>query len=138
MKSSTKALIALHFLLMIYSMGGIFSKKAAGVPFLSVRFCLYYAGIIFLLGIYAIFWQQIIKQLPLTTAFANKAVTVIWGMIWGMLFFAEKPTPGKLFGIALVVVGIALFAFADKEQENEPSSDAGQSRDALSKEDQNE
>ena len=82
-------------MLMIYSMSGICSKLASGEAFLSFRFCFYYAIIILLLGFYAIGWQQIIKRLPLTTAFANKAVTVIWGIIWGAVFFHEKVTVGK-------------------------------------------
>ena len=75
--------------------------------------------VIVLLGIYAIGWQQVIKQLPLTTAFANKAVTVVWGIVWGMLFFSEQLTVGKLVGAVLVVFGVVLFAIADREGKNE-------------------
>ena len=88
-KSKLKVLFALHLMLMIYSMSGICSKMASQQDFLSFKFCLFYAIIIFLLGFYAIGWQQIIKRLPLTTAFANKAVTVVWGIIWGAVFFHE-------------------------------------------------
>ena len=108
----------LHLLLMVYSTSGIFSKTAAGAPFLSLKFCLCYGGIIGLLGIYAIGWQQIIKRMPLTTAFANKAVTVVWGMVWGVVFFQETITPGKLIGAALVILGVVLYAGADGEEEN--------------------
>ncbi len=106
-------LLVLHVLLAIYSTSGIFSKLAAGEPFLSTRFCLYYGVIIALLGIYAIGWQQIIKRIPLTAAFANKAVTVVWGMIWGVLWFRERITPGKVAGGALVILGVVIFALAD-------------------------
>lgn len=115
-KNSTMlTLILLHIMLMIYSSSGIFSKLAAGEPFLSVKFCLYYSVIIGLLGFYAIGWQQIIKRIPLTTAFANKAVTVAWGLIWGFLFFQEKITVGKVVGAFLVISGVVLFAVADKK-----------------------
>ncbi len=100
-------------MLMIYSMSGICSKMAAGEEFLSPRFCLYYAAIIGLLGFYAIGWQQIIKRLPLTTAFANKAVTVVWGIVWGSLFFHEAVTPGKVIGALLVITGVVIYARAD-------------------------
>ena len=103
-KSMIKTLIGLHAMLMIYSMSGICSKLAAGESFLSVRFCIYYAIIIGLLGVYAIGWQQVIKRIPLTTAFANKAVTVVWGIVWGWFFFDESITMGKLIGAAMVVV----------------------------------
>ena len=74
-RSKLSTLFALHLMLMLYSMSEICSKKAAGESFLSVRFCLYYGTVILLLGVYAIGWQQVIKRIPLTTAFANKAVT---------------------------------------------------------------
>ena len=117
-KSKLKVLFLLHLMLMIYSLSGICSKKAAEVPFLSLKFCLYYGIVILLLGFYAIGWQQIIKRLPLTTAFANKAVTVVWGIVWGVVFFHEKITPGKLLGAAIVIVGVVLCVLSDKQEES--------------------
>ncbi len=101
-------------MLMVYSMSGICSKLAAGESFLSARFCIYYAVIIVLLGVYAIGWQQVIKRIPLTTAFANKAVTVVWGIVWGWFFFGESITPGKLIGAGMVIAGVVLFAKSDE------------------------
>ena len=119
MKSSNlKYYILLHVLLMVYSISGILSKLAAKVVFMSIPFILLYLGIVFLLGIYAIFWQQIIKALPLTISYANKAVSVIWGLVWGILFFHEKLTLGKLIGICLIVTGIILFCKSDENLEN--------------------
>ena len=99
---------------MVYSMSGICSKKAAGVPFLSLEFCFYYAMIIALLGLYAIGWQQIIKRMPLTTAYANRAVAVVWGIIWGFLFFGEAITIGKVLGAMLVIAGVVIYAKAEE------------------------
>ena len=113
-----KTLLALHLLLMVYSMSGICSKLAANVPFLSFQFCLYYAAIIGLLGVYAIGWQQIIKRLPLSIAFANKAVTVVWGTVWGVLFFEETLSVGRLVGAAMVIAGVVLYAGSDREGEH--------------------
>ena len=81
---------------------------------MSARFCIYYAVIIVLLGVYAIGWQQVIKRIPLTTAFANKAVTVVWGIVWGWFFFGESITPGKLIGAGMVIAGVVLFAKSDE------------------------
>lgn len=83
---------------------------------MSFRFIVLYGMVILLLGIYAIFWQQIIKNMPLTAAYANRAVTVFWGMVWGLIIFKEKITPGKAAGAALVIAGIILFALSDKEE----------------------
>lgn len=105
-----KTLLALHLLLMVYSVSGICSKLAANQSFLSLKFCIYYIAIIALLGFYAVGWQQIIKRLPLTTAFSNKAITVVWGIIWGKLFFEELVTPKNLLGAVMIVTGIILYA----------------------------
>jgi drug/metabolite transporter (DMT)-like permease len=113
---AVKTFIALHVILMVYSFGGFFSKTAALSDFLSLKFVMCYGMIILILGIYAIAWQQIIKKVPLTTAYANKAITVVWGLVWGFVFFGEKITKGKLLGVALIVTGIVLFATADKEE----------------------
>ncbi len=119
-RQNLKTLFFLHILLMVYSTSSICSKKAAGTTFLSMEFCIYYGLIILLLGFYAIGWQQIIKRLPLTTAFANKAVTVVWGIIWGIVFFHEPITVSNVVGAMLVIAGVVLYAYADQEgKENE-------------------
>ena len=114
-REKVKILFVLHILLMIYSFAGICSKLASGEDFLSLKFCMYYAGLIAFLGIYAIGWQQIIKKLPLTTAFANKAVTVVWGIIWGITLFHETVSVGKIIGAVFVIAGVILFAFSGED-----------------------
>ena len=116
-KSRSTVLLALHILLAVYSLSGVLSKLASGFSFSDVGFYLCYCGILALLGIYAIGWQQIIKRLPLTTAYANKAVTVVWGIIWGILFFSEQVNLFKILGAAVVLAGVALYAVADDATE---------------------
>lgn len=111
-------LFFLHIMLMIYSMSGICSKMASKQIFLSFQFCFYYGIVIFLLGFYAIGWQQVIKRLPLTTAFASKAITVVWGIVWGAVFFHESVTIGKLIGAIIVITGVVIYT-TDKEGYNE-------------------
>lgn len=118
MPQRTKTLFGLHLLLMVYSVSGIFSKLASGVDFLSLQFCLYYGGVLALLGLYALGWQQVLKRLPLTTAFSNKAVTIVWGIIWGCVFFGESITLPKVVGAALIIAGVVLFSHADAEEAN--------------------
>ena len=119
MKSKVKIYFLLHIFLMFYSICGIVSKLAAGEPFLSLRFCFLYGIEIFILGCYAIGWQQFIKRMPLTAAYANKAVSVVWGCIWGVLIFDEHLTAGKLLGVFLVVAGVVLFALSDQERQED-------------------
>ena len=127
MPSRLKTLFGLHLLLIIYSLSGVLSKLAARVEFLSWEFCLLYLGILAILGIYAIGWQQILKRMNLTSAFSNKAITIVWGIIWGALFFMEPVTPMKVIGAVLIVVGIVLFSNAD----NALSQNDNHGQDAL-------
>lgn len=114
-----KIVICLNVLLMLYSLGGIFSKLAATQAFFSFSFLLYYGGVLVILALYALGWQQIIKHLPLTVAFANKAVTIIWGLIFGLIFFQEHITVGKIIGAILVVIGVVWYSLADGERADE-------------------
>ena len=117
MSSRVKALVGLHLLLLLFSMSAIFSKAAAGAEFMSLEFIALYGATLFLLFIYALGWQQVIKRLPLTVAFANKAVAIIWGIIWGVLFFGEQVSIMSACGAALVILGVIMFSIADgKEQ----------------------
>lgn len=115
MKTNFKVYLVLQLMLMIYSLNSIFSKMAAAEDFLSIKWCVFYGLVIVLLGVYAIGWQQIIKRMPLTTAYANKAITTVWGLIWGYCFFSEEITVGKVIGVVFVMAGVVLFAFSDKE-----------------------
>ena len=119
MIDNKRQVILLHLFLIIYSLGGIYSKKAASENFLSTDFLLYYLAILLTLVVYAFGWQQIIKVLPLSTAFANKAITVVWGLIWGKILFNESITAGKLIGIGFIVAGIVLFSYSGKSVADE-------------------
>ena len=114
--SRGKTLLALHALLALYSLCSICGKLAAGFEFMSPGFVLCYGGMIGVLGVYAIGWQQVIKRMPLTSAYANKAVTIVWGIVWGVLLFQEAVTPAKLLGAAVVLAGVVLFSVADGEE----------------------
>lgn len=111
------ALVALHVLLFIYSTTSLFSKNAARVEFGSPAFFAFYAGMLAVLVVYAIGWQQVIKHLPLTVAFTNKAVTVAWGIMWGWTVFGEQVTPPMIAGAVLVMAGVVLFGIADAREQ---------------------
>ena len=66
---------------------------------------------------YAIAWQQVLKRLPLVTAYANKAVTVIWGLVLGSAFFQEKITLQKVIGAFIIIFGVYLVVSEDGEGE---------------------
>ena len=118
-KSNKKVFIALHLLLLFYSLSSVLSKLAAAEDFLSFKFCLYYGGMFCILVIYALGWQQILKRLPLTVAFANKAVTLVWSMVFGALLFKEQIHLNQLIGCALAVAGVILFVQPEKGSDGE-------------------
>ncbi len=107
-KSSAWVYVVLHILLLFLSLSGVCSKMASSYELLSFKFCLYFGLMVLILGIYTIAWQQILKHIPLTTAFCNKAVNVIWGMLWGYLIFEETLTVPMFIGGALVIIGVVL------------------------------
>lgn len=113
-KPKVKDYIFLHVILLQISLCGLLSKFAASYDFLSFEFCLFYGLMIVNLGIYAILWQQVLKRISLTTAFCNKAVTIIWGMLWGFFIFHEQITVNMLIGAVIVLVGVCLVVTANE------------------------
>ncbi|MCR5419495.1 MAG: EamA family transporter [Lachnospiraceae bacterium] len=103
-----KYYIILHLILALFSMGGIFSKYASKETMLSREWLINYGAVLALLFIYAIAWQQIIKHMPIITAYINKAVTIIWGIIWGFVFFDEKITINKIIGAIIIIIGVCI------------------------------
>lgn len=121
-KASPIIWVILHIMLAVMSLGSVCSKTASGEKFLSFRWCLFYGLLLFILGVYAIVWQQIIKRLPLTVAYANRAVSVIWGCIFGVIFFEEKITIGKIIGGLIVIAGVILYALSDDQGGQKPEN----------------
>ena len=132
-----KTLLLLHVLLLFYSFSDVASKMAAGNELFSLGFFLFYGLVLAILVVYALGWQQVIKRIPLTTAYGNRGITVVWGLFWGVVFFGEQITLFKVVGAAMIIVGIALFSRADAElglhDDAEPDAqDAAGPRDATS------
>ena len=96
-------------------MCGIASKTAAQHPMMSPQFLFFYGIVLFGLVVYALFWQQILKVLPVTMAYVNKAVTIIWGMLWGSLFFGESITWNKILGAAIIICGVYFVISSEEE-----------------------
>ena len=104
--SGWKKYLLLHGSLFLYSTTSIFSKIAAGKAFLSAEFILFYGLMLCALMVYAVLWQQILKHFPLTVAFANKAVVIVWGIVWGALFFQETITWKMILGAIIIMIGV--------------------------------
>ena len=123
MRSNIKYMVILHLFLAIYSLTGVASKYAAQYELLSVQFILYYGIVLFGLFLYAIAWQQIIKHMPLVTAYANRGATVIWGIMWGYFLFAEQITIRKVIGAVIIICGIVFIVTEDAREESKERSE---------------
>lgn len=117
-KKNLKALILLHVILFVYSLGGIASKFAAKQRFLSLKFLFFYGVVLLVLVVYAIAWQQILKKISLITAYSNKAITVIWGIVWGAIIFHESISINKIAGSLFIVLGVYLMV-SEKDEMTE-------------------
>ena len=107
-KFDIKTYAVLHFILLMYSFVGVFMKLAFTHEFLSLYFLLFAGLAVLFLGIYALIWQEVLKKLPLTVAFTNKAICIAWGMLWGALILGDAVTWYKIVGSVIVFAGVVL------------------------------
>lgn len=91
---------------LLYSLVSVLSKLAAGQPFLSLSFLLLVAAAFVCLGVYAVIWQQLIQRTDLSTAYACKGLTVIYGLVWGVLLFRETVSIYNIVGALIILVGV--------------------------------
>lgn len=106
----------LHGSLLLSSLSGVCSKMAAKYmeDFFSIPFLVWFGLVFLIMFAYAIIWQQILRRMPLTTAYANKPVTLIWGILWGNLIFGEAVSWNMVLGAAIIFAGIYLVVTNDE------------------------
>ena len=104
-KIKIKQIFLLQAVIMIYTLSTVAAKFASGTEFLSFKFLFFYGIEIFILGVYAILWQQVIKKIDLSIAYANKAVSLVWSIVWAILFFNEVVTIKNIIGVIIVIIG---------------------------------
>lgn len=101
-------------MLLFGSVGGVCAKYAATQPFFGTNFCIAYAALLFTLVVHAVGWQQIIKHIPLTSAYASKSTGIIYAVFWGVIVFDETVSIGKIVGIIVTICGVILFADSEE------------------------
>jgi multidrug transporter EmrE-like cation transporter len=105
-KISPIQILVLQLAVIVYTFETVAAKFASGYPFLSWGFILCYGVQIGVLGIYAIIWQQVIKRVDLSIAYANRAFAIFWSMLWAVLFFKETVTLRNLIGVGIIFAGV--------------------------------
>jgi len=108
--------LLLHAAFLIYAFCAVLMKIASGYDAFSYEFILYYVLAVGVMGIYAILWQQVLKRVPLTVAYSNKAITVLWGMILGWIIFNETITWKMIIGALIVVAGIIVMVNGEQHE----------------------
>lgn len=114
-KNKVLSFLILHLSFFVYSLSSVFSKRAGEQPKINLEFVICYGLVLLILVIYAVLWQQNLKRMSLITAYANKAVTVIWGLLWGLLLYNEKITVNKAIGAVVIIIGIYIVV-SEKEE----------------------
>ncbi len=109
-KRSGRDILLLHLNILIFSFTGVFSKFAAGSirsnGLFSPQTIFWGILIVANCGIYAVFWQYILKLFEVNVAYSHSAVYNIWSLIWAWLIFSEPINIGNLIGTALIIAGI--------------------------------
>ncbi len=119
--SKKSTYLLLHISLLFSSLSGVCSKLASGYAdhIFSLQFIFWFGLVFVIMFGYAVIWQQILKRMPLTVAYANRPVTLIWGIIWGALIFGEKITWNMIAGAVVIFAGICLVTSENFEKGGE-------------------
>lgn len=118
-KITVRMILIIQLSVMVYTLSGVAGKFAAGYSFLSLPFVALYGLEILILGGYAIVWQQIIKRVDLSVAYANRSLALLWSMLWSALIFQESISAQNLIGVAVVIAGVMLVNSNGKEEKDE-------------------
>ena len=105
------------FAFFIFSFVGVMSKLAALSEAFSIRFFIFVGLQIFILGVYAILWQQILKKFTLVSAMSFRGVVVIFSLIWATVIFRENITIFNIIGSLVIVAGIYIVSSEESAAE---------------------
>lgn len=112
-KITWKHILSLQAVVVIYSIASMMAKFASGElagsrPLENPRFYLFFVLDIAALGIYAVLWQQLIKHFALSVAYTNRAMALLWSVVWSVVIFREQLTLLKAAGVVLVILGTVI------------------------------
>ncbi len=103
-----KILLLLALSLVIQSLSSVFIKYAGKYETLSREFIFYYILALVCLGVFAVMWQLLLEQIPLTTAYLRKGILYILILFWSVLLFKEQVTRNNIIGSIIIIAGISL------------------------------
>ena len=103
-----KIYFLLYFSIVLASLSSVIAAFAGYWTLFSIQAIALYCLAFFMLGVYAIMWQQVLKKLPLTIAYSNRAISILLGVMWGVLLFSEDISLTMIIGLAIVLIGVVL------------------------------
>lgn len=101
-------ILILQAIVMVYSLSSVMAKFASGEALFSLKFFLFYGLEFFALAVYAVLWQQVIKKIDLSIAYANRAMNLFWAIIWSVVIFNEIVSIKNIIGVLIVFIGIVI------------------------------
>ena len=107
--------VLLQAVIVIYTFSSVLAKLASGQEVFSAGFVMFYLGELAVLGIYALLWQQMIKRFELSVAYTNRAMALLWSMLWAVVLFHDRVTMKNVIGVALVIVGTLIVNGGEEE-----------------------
>lgn len=104
-RSNAKLLVGIFLTYLLYSCISIVSKTTSYYT-LSPQFFGLVALLLFLMGAYAIVYQQLIKRAPLSKIYSLRGIIVIYNLLWAAIVFKESITIFNILGSILILCGI--------------------------------
>lgn len=108
------AILALQLSMVLFAGSNVALKYAGRFPLVSWPCILLFGAALFLMGLYAIVWQQVIRRVSIVTAYGNRATVMIWNVLLGFLLFSEQLTWNMLFGGIVILLGVYLVVTANE------------------------
>ncbi len=115
-KITLKNVLILQAVIVVYTLSGVMAAIASRQKALSLRFFLFYLAELVILGIYALLWQQMIKRFELSVAYANRAMALLWSLVWSVVIFHDRVTPRHIIGVGLVILGTVIINGGQEEE----------------------
>lgn len=108
---SLKNITTVLFAFIVYSCSTIFCKYASLYEFLSFAYILFLGGSVILLGVYAVLWQKVLSFMELNKAFLCKSITIVFILLFSLLFFGEHITLNNVIGAVFIIFGLVVLAW---------------------------
>lgn len=113
--TSPRRLLLLQAVVILYTLSSVMAKFASGQE-APGRILFFFGMDLFFLGLYALFWQQLIKTLPLSVAYANRAMALLWSALWQGWSSVKKSESDKWEGLSWSSWGFSLLMEKEVEQ----------------------